>query len=132
MSEPCFVLLLNDMRAQKTEVLTPVCRASTREALLTLLNRERVAQYADVGPHHIAHTTDAVAQIFGGTVVEEREEYCWTKSFRKGGPLEWFNPPWGDDASAIRDVGSLELWIEQTCQAYERDVLSIPEPPNDR
>jgi len=68
--EPIFVLLLNDMRAPKVEYVEPVARASSRAALEAFLERERVPHYRDGR---------------------------WGKSFRQGGPLEWFNPAYRGD-----------------------------------
>lgn len=65
-----WVLYLNDMRGPKSEVLTPAAWAESRQALEDLVERELVAGYVDSRP--------------------PRE---WSKNFRTGGPLEWFNPP---------------------------------------
>lgn len=59
-------LLLNDMRSPKVEMLMPAARATTCEELLDLLVAEKVEPYTD-SP--------------------------WRKTYRCGGPLEWFNPP---------------------------------------
>ena len=75
-----WVLQLNDMRASQIEIVHPVARAETREALQAFMDRERVEPYND-----------------------ER----WGKSFRQGGPLEWCNPPFSGDR-AIVHVGSRE------------------------
>lgn len=66
-----YILWLNDMRASKVEHLEPVCWAETREGIDDLLTREKVEQYSD--------------PMAGGGF--------WGKGYRKGGPLEWFNPP---------------------------------------
>lgn len=54
------------MRFPKSEVLVAVAKAETIEALLAFLEREKVETYQD-GP--------------------------WYKSHRRGGLLEWYNPP---------------------------------------
>lgn len=61
-----FVLGMNDMRASNVERVRPVARARTAEALIELLDRERVEPYVDGQ---------------------------WRKCFRRGGPLEWKNDP---------------------------------------
>lgn len=63
-----FALYMNDMRGSKFEELTLVQRAATEQELRDLIERERVPVYK-----------------------EERANGFWGKSFRKDGPLEWFN-----------------------------------------
>lgn len=64
MQNDLFVMRLNDMRAPKIEYLTVVCMG-TLEECRALIDRESVDWYSDGN---------------------------WGKSFRKGGPLEWYNP----------------------------------------
>lgn len=64
------VLCLNDMRGPKFEVRTPVC-TGTRKQLEELVSRETVPGYRDGE---------------------------WSKTFRAGGTLEWFNRPMTFDA----------------------------------
>jgi hypothetical protein len=59
-----FILYLNDMRSAHVEDIHPICHAETREALLSFVEGETVPSYTDGR---------------------------WGKSFRKGGPLEWYN-----------------------------------------
>jgi len=59
-----FLLLLNDMRSNRFEVLQPISAAPSKEALIQLMERERVIPYQDGR---------------------------WGKHFRIGGPLEWCN-----------------------------------------
>lgn len=54
------------MRSSKVELLVAVCKAFTREELVTFLATEKVEPYKDG---------------------------MWSKCFKKGGPLEWFNFP---------------------------------------
>lgn len=70
-----FVLVLNDMRSPKIEIVRPAVRADTPEELVAFMERERVEPYREPTGY------------LDGT---------WYKVFRKGGPLEWFNPPFGD------------------------------------
>lgn len=64
--ERIWVLMLNDMRSAKFESLSPAARAPTREELEALVAEETVELYQDGR---------------------------WRKTFRRGGPLEWFNRP---------------------------------------
>ncbi len=66
-----WLLQLNDMRSAQIEQLTAVCRAESFDELTAFIARERAPE-----PY-----TDGK----------------WSKRFRKGGPLEWFNPPLGND-----------------------------------
>src|SRR3990167_9459860 len=61
-------LRLNDMRTPQVELLRPVTRANTRDDLEAFLAAEAVDLYFD------GH---------------------WRKYYRAGGPLEWFNRPYG-------------------------------------
>lgn len=72
--EPVWVLYLNDMRDSHIEDFEPVLRASSREELEAVLLREKVEPYSEPGFGRYGETN-------------------WAKSYRKGGPLEWFNPP---------------------------------------
>ncbi len=65
-----WILQLNDMRDARVEWMTPVCWADTRQELEAFIERQKVETYKD------------------GT---------WAKSFRQGGPLEWFNLPYDAD-----------------------------------
>jgi len=67
-----WVLLLNDMRHSKFEDLSPVCRGDSLIDLLALIRVEKVETYKEPK---------------GG------DGSFWGKSFRKDGPLEWFNAP---------------------------------------
>ena len=96
-----WVLCLNDMRHPKSEHLTPVARAETAEALVAWVAGQAVEPYRD-GP--------------------------WHKAFAAGGPLEWYNPPlWAPESPQMVDVGTLEDWLAQARQAWERKALALPE-----
>jgi len=77
-----YILKLNDMRSSQVETLTTVARADTKEELEALMDREKVESYRDDN---------------------------WWKTYRKGGPLEWFNPPCGP-YEFIVNVGTQEDW----------------------
>ncbi len=86
------------------ERLEAVARAETREALESFLARETVEPYTD----------DDGANMCGGKL---------RKSFRKGGPLEYLNPP--DREECFVSV-SLDEWIANTVREYERLVNCLP------
>lgn len=67
---PILVLFLNDMRMAHIEMVEPVAKADTREEIEEFLKAEKVPLYQD-GP--------------------------WAKSYRAGGPLEWYNTPYQSD-----------------------------------
>ena len=108
-----FVLVLNAMTAN-AEQGSPVCRAETAEELLAFLEAETVEPYQDGQ---------------------------WGKTYRQGGPLEWYNPPWPagqqpgpDDTGSIRD----EYWgqgvvnvgtREDAAARWDAEILAIPEIP---
>lgn len=81
-SDFVWILYLNDMRSAQVENVQPVARAESVEALMEFLARERVPSYLE--SHGYGH---------------------WGKNYRKGGPLEWFNPPhdW-DNAAHFRHL----------------------------
>lgn len=94
-----WVLCLNDMRASQVEILHPVARAETREALEALIQREKVEGYKDGQ---------------------------WGKSYRQGGPLEWCNPPW--DFESYRhfiDVGTREDAVRAAADRWEQQVMPL-------
>lgn len=88
-----WVLYLNDMRSSHIETLTPAVRAESRQQLLDLLERERVESYRS-------------------------DDGRWAKSFRQGGPLEWFNPPYPRE---------LERQIVDADRQFRDFIRSIPE-----
>jgi hypothetical protein len=94
-----WVLMLNDMRASQVEILHPVCRAESREALEAFLERESVAGYQDGQ---------------------------WGKAFRQGGPLEWYNPPWMPEESFLY-MGTEDDHAERARQKYRENVMSLPD-----
>ena len=95
-----FVLKLNDMRSPQIEMLKNVARAETEEELLEFVKREKVEVYADDS---------------------------WGKHYRKGGPLEWYNPlePFGH----IMDIGTKADWMQNAANEFDGVVTSIPEVP---
>ncbi|KKL91237.1 hypothetical protein LCGC14_1896700 [marine sediment metagenome] len=71
-----WALALNPMRGQ-VEERVPIARANTKEALQRFLEQEKVEEYDDVGDNSC----------------HPGQPHTYTKVFRKGGPLEWFNWP---------------------------------------
>ncbi len=97
-----WVLQLNPMTANAEQVI-PVVYAETREQLEAFLTSETVEPYQD-GP--------------------------WGKVFRQGSLLEWFNPPYGENAfmnvPAFVDIGSAEDWAMQAIKRYHDLLNEIP------
>lgn len=113
-----FVLYLNPM-TDRCEVLRPVARATTREALAALVERER-------DPHE--------SQGPGGYCHETESAYKWHHSFRAGGPLEWFNEPFGDllteaepGQPGIFAIMSEEEVVDRARQNYREQIGALPE-----
>lgn len=92
-----WVLCLNDMRFGNIESLAPVCRAETEAELVAFLESEKVEPYRD-----------------------ER----WGKAFRKGGPLEWFNPPY--DFDRHRHFAQMRT-PERVMADYIHDIERVPD-----
>ncbi len=98
-----WILQLNPMQGN-FEYLTPVGRADSRESLVAFLAREQVEPYSD----------DDGQNMMGGKLL---------KSFRKGGPLEFLNPPDRDECWVEYDM---ELDVRSYREMRERKVFSIP------
>jgi len=96
--------MLNDMRSDHVEVLQPVFRAKTKAALLGLLAVERVPFYTDGQ---------------------------WSKVFRQGGPLEWYNLPLGydplsdtpDSSRWLINLGTREEFVEEAAEKARAHAL---------
>ena len=94
--QPSYILFLNDMRSPNTAHVMPVARASLADVLLVFLAAERVERYRDVV-----------------------DDYAWSKCFRKGGPLEWYNDT-DCGVGSVREVTSLLDRMQQLLQEWER------------
>jgi len=97
------LLYLNPMTG-RSEDCECVARAETKEQLLEFIKRETVERY----------TTDG----------------RWHKTFRQGGPLEWFNPPTGLDTfyKQFLDVGTREDWLNRANLEWDKlldKVMSV-------
>lgn len=108
-----WILFMNDMRFAHSEDLTPVLRAETKEELLKFVESQKVAAYQGQGPNAY------------------QDGYTYTKCFKQGGPLEWYNEIM-DEAEQLREF-TLEKWKEsalrQAEMAWQNSVLSIPTIP---
>jgi hypothetical protein len=97
-----WILRLNPMTSN-AETVVPLVRAETREQLEAFMASETVTPYQDSQ---------------------------WGKTFRQGGPLEWFNPPMGGEAwigvPAIVDVGTEQDWAAQAVADFRNFQMSIP------
>lgn len=76
-----FVLLLNNMKSAKIEYSDEVFWAETRGALEDLIKQETVPSYKD-----------------------EHYGKSFSKTFRKNGPLEWYNRPFESLNQGIVEV----------------------------
>lgn len=96
-----FVLVLNDMRSAQVEDSVMVCRSETEGAINELLKRESVETYKD--PKGTPYWLESPRS--GGAIYIEPtiEDGWWGKTFRKGGPLEWYNQPSPWHGQGIRD-----------------------------
>ena len=65
-----WILQMNDMRDDRIEIMSTIAWAHTHLELLDLVRSESVDLYVD-----------------------EVNGCHWSKTFRKGGPLEWYNIP---------------------------------------
>lgn len=107
-----YILCLNDMRCN-TEHNEPVARAETLAELARFVQSERVEPY----------TEESGSQFHEGV-------HDYRKFFRKGGPLEWYNPPTGQAWSykEVVDVGTVEERVVSLLEAWTREILTIPAP----
>jgi hypothetical protein len=95
-----YILQLNDMRASQIEIMTSVARGETYEELEAMMDMEKVEPYSDGR---------------------------WQKSYRKDGPLEWYNLPYGFENNTIVDVGDADKWADDARKQFEMQVMNLPE-----
>ncbi len=93
-----WILMLNDMRASNIENVFPICRAESYNCLLALVDREKVEPYRDG---------------------------MWHKSFRAGGSLEWYNPPYTFSRESFVDVGTRDDWMREAGANYDQKVILL-------
>jgi hypothetical protein len=94
-----WILYLNDMRSSHVEDVQPIARSDTQEELQALMNKEKVEAYSE--PTELPPTSPESEPSNYDYRANSR---TWVKSFRKGGPLEWFNPPYPGDSNCIRQI----------------------------
>ena len=104
------------MRSADYTHVEPVARAETKEELIAFLKREKVELYKDEGLNH--------HHVGSG--------YKYSKSFRKGGPLEWRNFPLDfDSPQHFVDVGTKKDCITRASEAaveqWDYQFMGIPE-----
>ena len=104
-----WILLLNHIR-DKAEIVQPVARAETKEALERFLESERVPQYREKDEWSSSH-------IYG--------DRTWLKSYRKGGPLEYYNTPRGHD-DHFCDIGTEKDAMVAAAERWREIVGSVP------
>jgi hypothetical protein len=80
------------MRSPKIEMMDAFARAESKEALVSFVNNEKTSPYG-----------------------EEK----WQKFFKKGGPLEWCNPPSIDEDSYV-DVGTYEKRVDMEIKKFTK------------
>ena len=72
----CFILRMNPMRG-RAEDIKIIIASLERERVVNFYNEQLVEPYTEEGsPSFPVHG----------------DKYLWRKTFKKGGPLEWFNP----------------------------------------
>jgi hypothetical protein len=84
----------------RAEAFDSVARASTRQSLLDFIQRERVEPYSDGQ---------------------------WKKVFRKGGPLEWYNPPSFTDTFFIEIGTTIERsdWLAMADRQWQLTMAPL-------
>ena len=90
--------MLNDMRSSNVEMMQPVARADSIEQIKAYLSSQKVEPYSDGS---------------------------WRKSFRQGGPMEWFNQVTFDSESFIH-VGSRYDWADDAMRNWDNNIGSLP------
>lgn len=103
-----WVLLLNDMRAPHYEHVEPVACAETKEELEQFVKDETVELYKTDNEGRVPETPPSVSAKLDLSTGEmsmgdislgstHGSNAKWCKTFRHGGPLEWFNKPSDDN-----------------------------------
>jgi len=101
------VLVLNNMRDGNLELQTNVCWSDDKAELQQLLDQEQVY-------HSYSEPKDP----------NDPSGMHWGKRFRKGGVLEWFNPPIVELGQGIVEAAPKECWSEMA-HKYGCDVNAI-------
>lgn len=93
-----WILRMNDMRSAKIELYEVVARCEDNDKLEQWLILERVEPYEDGN---------------------------WRKTFRKGGPLEWYNDPILSLGHGIFNMCSEEEYVEDARRRYREFENSV-------
>jgi hypothetical protein len=109
-----WLLYLNPMQGN-SENKALIGRAETKTELEQYLASERVEPYDDGE----GEGTVEYGRFIPGT---------WHKVYRKGGPLEWYNPPeWSEGFfESLVDFGTKEDWLEATSRKWDSFVSQVP------
>lgn len=105
MSVTVYFLILNDMRGSY-ERDTMIAASFDRDKIVKFITSEMVEPYDD------CPSMDDYGNV-----------HKWHKVFKKGGPLEWFNPPLGD--MFTQDCHGRGLGSQTWEFATEEDKLDI-------
>ncbi len=107
-----WALCLNPMRGQAEERV-PVARATTKEALERFLAQEKVEPYQDVDDN--SNFPD--------------RPYTYTKYYRQGGPLEWFNEPTQPEPTGnhFQQVPSEDDYVNVARTEWEQRIGFLPD-----
>lgn len=119
-----YVLLLNDMRNPQSEVLEPAAWSTSEQWLIDFVRGELVKPYTEpLPPEEQAALRFDRAKLAKQSLLGRVVPTAWRKAFRKGGPLEWWNPPTFLDEEypikrlAARNVDGMPIWNDRAPQA---------------
>lgn len=84
------VLELNDMRMPQIETLSIVCWSCNRERLERWVEEQRVEPYTT---EHDGTSFQTSADGYIRVMRKIERGTTWSKVYRQGSPLEWYNPP---------------------------------------
>ena len=112
MTNSMWLLRLNDMRSSKIENLQNVCVAESKEELESFLKSQEAEPYNDTGSNSI-----------------HGNSYTYRKSYKKGGPLEWYNKPY--DFQIEKHLFSMESYTKYCEQLRDTAICSDNSPEMD-
>lgn len=102
-----YALVLSHMRDEHYENSYRIAAwAETKEALLAFVEAEKVEPWVDENP----------------SMVNLNGTFMYSKVFRKGGPLEWFNGP---DHRSFIEIDSPEEHAEKARQQRTAQLLTL-------
>ena len=88
------------------------------------------ASAEDVVPVVRAETREQLEMFMAGEIVGPYQDGQWSKCFKQGGRLEWFNPPFGDQAfinvPCFVDIGTEEDWAARARERFQQIQFDIP------